>query len=270
MRFRPLLSVTLEHGYFADGVAQGVAFRPDTATAKRLAGPWYAWQGRNGRLAVAADAANPPPADEAGLALRFLLWPADAALVPASEAFLTAGPQMARLSTEAKVQEADGRWRLHSGETVTADDMAEPAADAHAHPAVPERRPLADLSLTLPDPADAPLDCVVRFASRKVFWTYLVLGGDRLGPLSVVDAAGDQAFERLEPVALPGQRTALPFRSANPLALAERTPYRFQLREQNSVADRVLVRRLPAASNRFRPISGPDGPGMQAEIFVNL
>lgn len=269
MRFRPLLSLSVEHGYFADGRAHGLSLRPDGATAKRLGARWFAWRADEGQLAIAADADDPPPGDDLQQAFRFLAWPIRTTLAAASEPFLFAGKQVLRLSTDAKVQEADGRWRLHTGETASADDLADPAPDAEAHPAVPARRPLFDVSLT-PPAADAPLACVIRLASRKVFWTYLVQGASDRGALSVVDAGGTHTFEALGEAPLPGARTAQAFRSAQPLALAERPPYRFQLREQGSLAERVLIRRLPGAGQRLRPVPGRDGTALQAEIFVHV
>ncbi|MCA8927698.1 MAG: hypothetical protein KDC18_06470 [Alphaproteobacteria bacterium] len=276
MRFRPLVTLTLEHAFYAEGVATGVRFVPDAATARRLAARWYAWRGQGGRLTIAVDAADLPPADAAPF--RFLVWPTDPDLPAASEAFLSDGPQMAVLSTDAGVREDDGRWRLHAGDCVNAADLADPEADAGPHPAVPGRRPLLEVRLappegdTSPPEGDTPppLETVVRLASRKVFWTYLVQGAADRGPLSVVDAAGELRFEAVDETPLPGRAPAQTFRSADPLALAERPPYRFQLREQGSVAERVLIRRLPGAGNRFRPIPGqPDG-AMQAEIFVHV
>ncbi len=270
MRFTPLVSVTVEHDYFADGTAHGLELRPDTVTANRLAARWYAWRADGSRLTIATDRANPPSGDEADAPFRFLAWVTDPLLTAASEPFLSNSPKILRLSMANKVQEPDGRWRLHPGVHAGAAGLGDAAADATPHPAVPERRPLFELALTAPVAEGQPMDCVVRLASREVFWTYLVQGAAAHGTLSIIDADGAHNFDALGEAPIPGNHTAQVFRSTAPLPLAERAPYRFQLREQGSVAERVLIRRLPNAGNRFRPIPGKTGPAMEAEIFVNI
>ena len=270
MRFAPLVSVTVEHDYFADGTAHGLELRPDAGTAKRLAARRYAWRADRSHLTIATDSANPPPDDEADTPFRFLARVTDPLLTEASEPFLSNSPKILRLSMADRVQEPDGRWRLHAGDYAAAKGLEDPAPDTTPHPAVPERRALFELALTAPPEADRPMNCVIRLASRQVFWTYLVQGTAARGALSIVDADGAHNFDALGEAQISGNHTAQVFRSTAPLALAERPPYRFQLREQGSVAERVLIRRLPSAGSRFRPIPGRTGPAMQAEIFVNI
>ena len=270
MQFAPLVSVTVEHAYFANGLAHGLKLRPDAITAKRLRAPWYAWRTDGCHLTIASDNTNPPPADEADAPFRFLAWVTDPLLPAASEPFLSEGPQILHLSMADKVLEPDGRWRLHPGVHAGAAGLGDAAADATPHPAVPERRPLFELTITAPAEKDRPMRCVIRLASRQVFWTYMVQGAMARGALSIVDTDGAHDFDALGEAPLPGNRTARIFRSTAPLALAERPPFRFQLREKSSVAERVLLRRLPGAGPNFRPVPGQDGQAMQAEIFVNV
>ncbi len=55
-------------------------------------------------------------------------------------------------------------------------------------------------------------------------------------------------FEVGEPETLSDKRPALTFRSKTYIPLRERPDCRFQLRERNSGAGKVLIRRLPVAT----------------------
>lgn len=263
-----VFGLTVEHGYFADGLAQGLAFRPDAGTARRLQAPWWAIRTNDHQLMVAADLTAAAAADDLA-PLRFWAWAENAALWTVCEAFVATPDKLLRFSTERAVRDADGRWRLHKGATATRNDLRRPAADAQPHPRVPARRPVFEC-VVKPDGAFAPGDAVIRFAARRAFWTYHLQGRNGFGPLRVVDADGAFDFEDLGGTRLAPSSTAWSFRSARPLALGERPAHRFQVRERRGAAERVVIRRLPGPTAQLARVPGKRADAVQAEIYVNL
>lgn len=263
-----ILNVTVEHGFYADGLAQGLAFRPDAGTTRRLQAPWWAMRTNDHQLLVVGDLDAAAAADDLA-PLRFLAWVGDPALWTVSEPFVAVPDKLLRFASERAVRDDDGRWRLHKGTTVARDDLRSPHADAQPHPLVPARRPLFELVVT-PDAQAGPRDAVIRFAARRAFWTYHLQGRNGFGPLRVVDADGALDFKDLGSTRLATTGEARSFRSARPLALGERPAHRFQVRERRGDAERVVVRRLPGPSARLSRVPDRRDRAVQAEIFVNL
>lgn len=117
---------------------------------------------------------------------------------------------------------------------------------------------------------------VIRFAARKTYWKYYLLGafaekaahGDK--QIRIIDQRGDIQFHAAG-LQTPFTGTAAAvFYSNEPIALRERPDNRFQLRQQVSGGEKVLVKRLANASavNLYREVvNGKEA--YVSEIYVN-
>ncbi|TVQ36085.1 MAG: hypothetical protein EA356_06355 [Geminicoccaceae bacterium] len=266
-RFSPLLSLVVEHDFYAPGRPDGLRFVPDPTTAALLRGPDLVWRAARGELLVAGvdDAWQ---GDAPSLGLRFLVWSETPGFLAAAEAFVAPGDQMLRFSTERAVDEGGAIWRLHPAPAVTRAERRRTPADAVPPAHLPARRPLFDVVFELA-PATVGRRYRIRFEARKVFWTYYVQGVAPATSLAVVDADGEETFAALGAPAADRAVRGLVFRSKRRLALAERSTRRFQLREQLEIGTRVLIRQLPSAGLQLAPIPERRDGALQSEIYVN-
>ena len=120
-----------------------------------------------------------------------------------------------------------------------------------------------------------PVDYQIRFAARSTFWRYLVVPYEQPGSfadLRVESAASPKAaFEDPEPVELDNGASAYRFKSSRPIPLQHRSDYHLQLRGRYdpTAHDRVLVRRLPAASTEWViPAGASDPEHSDSDIYV--
>jgi hypothetical protein len=255
--YLPLLRVGFAHGFFADGRCPGLRFVPagDTAwwlratdaierhtgSALVLYGPAQAlkllpnavlaWQ------VHATDEAFPTSTDNPAQWPGELLW-------------LDAG--------EAVRDEGDAPLRVHAGETVSQADVRPLTwplvSQSLGTPSSNGARlmpPLALLRVPLALLPPAPLVYTVRFAPRATVWKYCLHGDWPEPQLQVVDLASGVEFDEPAPDRLDNGAPLLAIRSRAPIALAQRSERRFQLRSRQRGGDKVLVKRLPVAAAQF-------------------
>lgn len=111
----------------------------------------------------------------------------------------------------------------------------------------------------------------LQLQARRTVWKYLLLGDWQEHSLQLVDAAAEVQFDAPGAEALPDGRAAIVIRSRSALALAERSPYRFQLRDTASQPPKLLMPRLPVAAPRGlqRELGPQGGSTAVTEIFVS-
>lgn len=111
----------------------------------------------------------------------------------------------------------------------------------------------------------------LQLQARRTVWKYLLLGDWQEHRLQLVDPAAEVQFEAPGAEALPDGRAAIVIRSRSALALAERSPYRFQLRDAASQPPKLLMPRLPVAAPRGlqRELRPQGGSTAVTEIFVS-
>jgi len=257
----PLLRVDFAHGFFADGRCPGLRFVPvgDTAAwlratdaIERHTGSALALFGPAQALATepdavlawqvhATDEAFPTCTDNPAQ------WPAELLWLDAGEA----------LRDEGRAG-GDAPLRLHAGETVSRADvrpltwpLVSQSLGAQAPNGARLMPPLALLRVPLAALPRAPLMCTVRFAPRETVWKYCLHGDWPEPQLQVVDLASGVEFGDPEPGRLDNGAPLLAIRSRSPIALAQRSERRFQLRSRQRGGDKVLVKRLPVAAAQF-------------------
>jgi hypothetical protein len=110
----------------------------------------------------------------------------------------------------------------------------------------------------------------IRFAARRTFWTYYLLGSFARDGLYMEDAKGETAFDALGEVTLPDHRVARAFRTTAMLPLQDRYHNRFQIIDPEAVGDRVLMARMPGAQVRQTYPERLHGVEVAvSEIFIN-
>jgi hypothetical protein len=154
--------------------------------------------------------------------------------------------------------EGDASFRLHAGETVSHVDVRPltwPLVSQSLGTTSPNGArlmpPLALLRVPLALVPPAPLIYTVRFAPRATVWKYCLHGDWPEPQLQVVDLASGVEFGDPEPDRLDNGAPLLAIRSRAPIALAQRSERRFQLRSRQRGGDKVLVKRLPVAAAQF-------------------
>jgi hypothetical protein len=170
----------------------------------------------------------------------------------------------------AKVDD-DGRWRLHEQEYVDASVLQRidgPTLAPHLSRKDVIVKPEAVVAVALGGGAAAdPRRYYLRFSARKSLWKYYYVSEADAKNYSIVDLDNEIRFECTGAVNLPGNKRALMFLSNIEIEMRRMYARRFQLREQNGMGEKVLIRRLPNASvSRM----GLDEKGvLTAEIYIN-
>jgi len=285
--YLPLFDFEVEHAFFPDGrcAANALRFVLTPESAQRLQRSGFVTRASDTGVAVFADSARMEVlrmiAGEAEEPFR-LTWLAHA--VDPEFGRYTAGlvypPEgLPVFDSESAVADGTpGRWRLQREAYVSAADalavddervagvlakqpvaplfavtlrlgaMGHAGSDAEVHAAGTSAATTAQGARTRDtDLAPQPRHYVLRFATREVVWKYWLIGAWRDAEPQVVDPDGATTFLQAQEATLPDGRSALTIRSADPIAIFRRSPYRFQLRGRVGSGERVLVKRLPVA-----------------------
>ncbi|WP_085315877.1 hypothetical protein [Derxia lacustris] len=271
--YRPLLRLTVEHGYFSDGLCRTARFAP-AADFLRIAAAFggivrnigsgielhYDSERQDVLADLIGDATEP-------LTIRLdIRFDADFANYTAGGLL---GRQTLSLSARDRAIDADGRIRLHSDATL---DFSERSAE-HSQSARPGSEATEiGLSIALgpDDLARLPLDCVMRFAPRSAYWKYLLVGDWPVEQLRIVDNDGQIDFTPTGNEALGAGQQASGFISARPLVIQQRSSCRFELRQSVDGIDKVMVKRLPVADASHFHRELRDGmPALLSEIYIH-
>jgi len=284
-RYRPLLAVTVEHGFFADGAGRGLRVEPDAASARVLARSGCLWRAMANGISVYCDVSRlelcesclaealPP------FSLRFLGYADD----PLFDAYTggyapVPGTLLAFDGSAAIAEPPEQRLRLHKGECVSGEYLRAPE-DSELPADALRRRVLPKFSVRIgvePDAVSARANetaakCyVLRFAARETIWRYYLLGGWAKEQVRVVDLNDKIGFVPDAAKRFSNGRTAHAVRSQEAIALQEAPPQRFQLRVREEGKERVIVKRLPVASaGQFHVEVHEGAPTWVSEIYVN-
>jgi hypothetical protein len=168
--------------------------------------------------------------------------------------------------------ESSERSRLHRDAQVSGHEVERldsPPVGELLDPTEQAAPPLGVIRISL-SPPDGPRTYSIRFAARKTFWTYYLLGRFAKGGLYMADAKGETEFDSLGEVTLPGKRVARAFRTTSMLPLQDRYHNRFQIIDPDAEGDRVLMARMPGAEVRQTyPERRHATDVAVSEIFIN-
>lgn len=249
----PWLDIEVAHGYFADGRCRGLRFLPSAGTARWLDARGALLREGEGRLALYGPPGGLPR--EPGQVLHWRLHAAD-------EAFGIYTDQPARWPDEvlyfdaAEAVAAPDRpgWRMHAGLTAGRADtrpLTWPLVSQGLQGAPRQLPPLGLVRVPLHSLPPSPAQFHLRLAARATVWKYCLHGDWSEPGLEVVDPSQAALFEPPRPDRMDSGAAMLAIRSRAPIALAQRSACRFQLRSRQRGGHKVLVQRLPVASARF-------------------
>lgn len=172
-------------------------------------------------------------------------------------------------------REEAGFYRLHEAEYVSEVDFQSLDAPMFSEVLTKKDRlvkPVCvlDIPVSQGEFKGKPKHYTVKFDSRKTFWKYYVLGDFVDKKPYIADLNHETEFEFGGTESLPGNRTALVFRSRSSIPLREKLDVRFQLKAQNGGNGKVMIKRLPVASASqiaTETINGKES--VISEIYVN-
>jgi len=244
--YLPLLRVDIAHGFFADGRCRGLRFVPVGDTAWWLRATDAIVREDGGALALfgAAGCQDLEPA-------AVLAWQVHAA----DEDFAQYTDHPAQRPGELLYLDAAAAQPGAAGEgwqvPVDVRPLTWPLVVQVLDPVSRRMPPLALLRVPLAALPVPPVRYRVQLAARATVWKYCLHGDWPEPQLQVVDLAREAEFGEPEPGRLDNGAPLLAIRSSAPIALAQRSERRFQLRSRQRGGDKVLVKRLPVAAAQF-------------------
>lgn len=268
-----LLQFEVAHRYFADGRARGLRFEAagDTSRRMRRAGLLERQDGASLWLLGPADASETLTGDSPDPLTwwvratdpDFSIYTDDPAQRP--DELLVVEPS----ATDPQLPDVRVMkiWRGPAGGTSPVPDGHYPLSGEAAW-----RPPFAVLRLppTVFLQPQPPTRLRWVLTPRHLVWKYCLFGDWSEEALDIVDAGGQVRFEG--PVVERGAdgRPLLALRSSAPLALAERSDTRLQLRCRQSGVPKVLVKRLPVPGPQHLAREEIDGAAtLVSEIHVH-
>ncbi|MCO7226564.1 hypothetical protein [Pleionea sp. CnH1-48] len=184
------------------------------------------------------------------------------------------------LSNEKGDNKVDGVINLHKEESLSDSDLI--SIDSKDYTDLFSERdfvntPLAVIEISLKslleqsDNSNNTVYYKVYFESRKTYWKYWLIDNSGGNDYSIIDLDDNQQFSFLGTEVIDNNKRASVYMSKLPIALKQYSNVRLQLKETKSDFNRVIVKRLPVASNRQINSSVLDGEKVDvSEIFVNL
>jgi hypothetical protein len=265
--YLPLLSISVGHGYFSDGEWKGLDFDATPATMKVIKGADVLIKKTNNGIAAfynkkRTDALSLYAADSNGeLRFSFKVYSKDRTFANyTSLAGQAIGNILVFDNRESVLDSEKAKLRLSRDEFVSEKDyreieklIAEGILDERERPVPPDFIVDVFIKPKKNDSSGNDLawehhDCVIKFNPRRSFWRYFLLGNMNRSDPSIIDIDNRIEFESCGDVVLAGNRPAKVFRSKEAIPVHEISTYRFQLKEQGEGGSRVLIKRLPVAS----------------------
>jgi hypothetical protein len=280
--YRSLFSLQLSHQYFANGAWGDVDFAPTEATQRIFKSCGAVLRQHGSSLSIMYDSGRRVAlgmfADENGGELRIGL---KASVRDRSFSNYTAlGAKVAEsllcFSNDPTTSPDQGAIRLSREEVASAADCR-PFRDLLAEgllvPAEVRMAPdmLIDLRFSM-DMLDSgePARFRIGFATRNLYWNYILLGGINRDNLFIVDLDEKVEFEQQSAAYAVANRQGRVFRSSTQLPIHEKSTLRFQLRERGNGSGKIVLRRLPVAADNFgrQTIAGVEE--LVSNMFLNF
>lgn len=283
-----MFTVSVEHGYFADGAWKGLDFVPVPATLKVIDGANVLVRPTKNGIAVFYDedrarALRLYAADANGaLCFSFKVYAKDRSFSNYTAPAMRSGNDVLYFdSREGVADPGTGKIRLNKEDAVSGKDFRDiDSLVAEDILCDRDRRVPPDFVVSVcvePGASDDTAatgwrsrDGFIRFDARQAYWKYHLLGNMNRSNPFIVDLDNRVEFEFCGEVMLPGDRPAKMFRSKELIPVLEKSNCRFQLREPGPGTGKVLVKRLPVASESRLGMDVINGKSeIVAESFIN-
>lgn len=281
--YQPLFTVAVEHSYFSDGLWKELDFIPVQQTTKLINAVGALVRPVKNGIGVFYDtereaAMHLCAIDTNGmLPFGFKVRATDRSF--ANYTALAGQREDAVLYFDNRGKRSDaetGNTELSKGEMVSEDDFRK-LAELVADGILDERdlRVPPDFAVRVfaapPAQGDSVPHYRISFDTRRSFWKYHLLGGMNKGGTFIVDMDNRIEFESCGETVLAGERNARVFRSKERIPVLEASGYRFQLREHGQAGGKVLIKRLPVASESRLGMEVIDGKNeIVLESYVNF
>lgn len=257
--YRPLFTVSVEHGYFADGRWRQLDFVPDPETSRMAGLPCLVIKQTDNGVMACVDEENREPlrvwaaGRDGKLQFRFMVRARDRNFANYTDYPLREG-SIPCFDNLGNAEQTGGEIRLNREELVSGTDFREvDALVAEGTLDATKKLTPPDFIVTLfVDPEGeqgfACREYRIGFGTRQSFWKYYLLGDMNREQSFIVDLEKKVEFLPCDEAMLAGNRPARVFRSNQTVPLLERSEYRFQLKERGAGGERVLIKRLSLAS----------------------
>lgn len=260
--FKPILTLAVEHLFFADGRCTNLVFTTTSATRRVLQQYQLVVKAEESGIAIFVDQEFSVEFDSEAV-LRFEVFAQD--------------PYFGFYTLEAQ----DKKLPLYySSNNITADNTTlalhdeQPAESQDARPVrvkPGDRTPVmvVDIDLSSTEFAHAPVSRKIKFNTRALYWKYYFFGELAKLDLDIHDLSSQLAvtFDPSDEVVVKNGKA---FISQTPIAMNSAPKQRFQLKDKSN-AGKILIKRLPNAGVNLISRS-MDLRGQQilvAEIYVN-
>lgn len=283
--YRLLVSVAVEHAYFAEKNCKILEFVPAEFCATKLRNAGLLVKSSQSGVAIYFDEEKIDILRlhaEDNLTLAFKVFSKDGNFFRYTSPGAPPDDAILFFSNQQITRDAAGKQMLHPDPSVTASAWMELTADPL--PGILERKdyfvkPVFILQLSITAGAHGlcsdKLDAEARrfyicFATGQTFWKYYILGDLSKRNVYIADLDNAIQFENLGNILLPGNREAIQLQSSKAIPLHEQPGQRLQLKESTGTGDRILIKRLPNA--RVDQVHGEVlGGAMEnvSEIYIN-
>jgi len=286
--YSPLFRLKIEHSYFSDGLCPALKLVPTPGTAKIIGNSGLVAKNVRHEFHVFFDATKTDIlrsfAADSGVpfSLVFEAISNDPLFGNYTETRVNKSGSILYFESQGTSADADGRYRLHSEESVGEIDFRETdsalplsesgCVDGHfarvfvLNINISER----DVDALIAHSASAVKDYFIKFQGRRSIWKYYLLGDLANEKFYVDDRDKQIEFISSGEITLPNERVAQSFRSRTPLPLFDRSKFHFQLKDGNSGGSKVLIKRLPVASPSQVSKEIIDGSEtLVSEMFIN-
>ena len=284
--YQPLFTVSVDHMYFSDGLWKGLDFVPNPGTLKIIknAGIHFKPTKHKSGIAVFYD-------EDKSRVLRLYAEDTDGSLNFCFKVYsqdrtfanyTAPSSRMANAILFFNNRGADGgaesgKTRLNKEDFVSEKDFEEMGAlIAEDILCERDRRIPPDfvVSIFIKPGKNGDFDAQefrIKFNAKQLFWKYYLLGNMNRNSPFIVDLDSRVEFEFCGEVTLQGNNPAKVFRSKESIPVLERSNYRFQLREAGQGSGKVLIKRLPVASESRLGMEVINGKHeIISESFINF
>ncbi len=279
--YQPLFHLAVHHLFFDEALCLNLAFVPTQSSASLLQRIGLLTRNTANGIGVFYDDAQIEALEhyvndlEVPLSFQYKIFSKDPLFKNYTEAPAYKDDTLLYFDSRKARTEGEHVFRLHTSDTVSEADfkaIASPPLVDILNKKDRRVKPVCVVHIEM-SPAffeDGAKRYTIKFAVRKTYWKYYLLGSLAEKETYISDLNNETAFESGGITTLPGRKRALIYRSTRPIGLRENVQRRFQLREKSAGNGKVIIKRLPVASAdqiNTEIINGKES--VISEIYVN-
>jgi len=289
MAYIPLFSIHAEHQFFSSGMCENIEFQPTGKSAALMAQAGLINRNTDSSIHIYRDTEKEEALNlciddpDDPLVLDFKVWTRDRLFANYTDLGASKRDDSSILyfDNQPPLAGLTGNFRLHANEYVSERDflsMKSPnfkdilaSRDRLIKPVfvVSIRVRPQDLVENLSPTEGRKKRYFICFKVRDTIWKYFLQGDLKDKELIIVDQENTVEFEAAGQERLANGKIARVIRSKQRLALAQKSTFRFQLKENGTANPKILFKRLPVASSKqiqFEQINNVES--IVSEIYI--